>query len=234
MSKDNKGVTEPRTSKKVRVVGCQDYINPNTGELVTMQVTSVEERDFGFAKVWMRSFLATLDLVGNAKTKVAFWVVDHITKENMLPYTYRQIAQETGMSLDTVAKTMTTLLEADFLRRKNQGCYILNPSIVFKGTRAGRLNVMTEYQDAEKQKKPEPTPEERLQMLLQAIQRLTEQANKLSDEIKAKEAPLPGQMALEAVTEAPRKPTAAEAYYASVTAYREQQKAAREAQEASA
>ena len=192
-------MSEAKTTKKVRIVGTQDYINPQTGEFISMQVTSIEERDFNFHKIWMRSFLATLDLVGNQKSKVAYWIIEHINRENMLPCTYRQIASATGISLETVRRTMQVLLDANFLRRINQGCYIINPDIMFKGTRAGRLNVLTQFSDASAAAKPEPSPEERLQNLLQAIQQLTEQANKLSNEIKAaqKKTPLPGQIGLD-------------------------------------
>lgn len=186
------------TSKKVKLLGTEQFINTSTGEVVDMQVTSIEERDFNFSKVWMRSFLATLDLVGNAKTKVAYWVIENINRENQLTYTYRQIAQETGKSLDTVTDTMKTLLEADFLRRKNQGCYIVNPNVVYKGTRTGRLNVLTQYGELDREKIQPPTPEERLQALMDTIKRLTDEAQKLSAEIKNKQnTPLPGQITLD-------------------------------------
>ena len=91
------------TEKKVKVIGTQLYINATTGELEEMQVTSIENRDFNFTKVWMKNFIATLELVGNQKSKVAFWIIDHINKENQLPMNYRQIAAESGVSYQTVA-----------------------------------------------------------------------------------------------------------------------------------
>lgn len=188
--KANKGGTT--VIKKTKVLGTQEYINASTGELVAMQVTSVEERDFNFSKVWMRSFLTTLDLVGNAKTRVAYWIIDHIDRMNQLTYTYRQMAEETGMSLDTVTATMKALLEADFLRRKNQGCYIVNPNVIYKGTHNARLNVLTQYGDLEREKSAPPTPEEQLQNLLETIKRLTDKATQLQEEIKkSKDAPEP-------------------------------------------
>ena len=57
------------TEKKVKVIGTQLYINATTGELEEMQVTSIENRDFNFTKVWMKNFIATLELVGNQKSK---------------------------------------------------------------------------------------------------------------------------------------------------------------------
>lgn len=175
-----------QTTKKVKYIGTQEYINTTTGEVESFQVTSVEERDFNFTKIWMKSFLATLDLVGNAKTRVAYWLIDNITKENMLPYTYRQIATATGYSLDTVTKTMSVLLEADFLKKLNQGCYIINPDIMFKGTRPARLNALTQYHTAESRQ--ELSLEEQLRNVLQTIERLTARANSLSAKIQEAQA----------------------------------------------
>ena len=185
------------TIKKTKVVGTQPFLDLTTGEVLQMQVSTVEERDFNFSKVWMRSFLTTLDLVGNAKTKVAYWIIDHIDRMNQLTYTYRQIAEETGMSLDTVTATMKALLEADFLRRKNQGCYIVNPNVIYKGTHNARLDVLTRYGDLDKEKPQPPTPEERLQNLVAVIKKLSDEANKLSEEIKSKQNPLPGQTTID-------------------------------------
>ena len=56
------------TTKKVKVIGRQDYINVETGELESFDVTRIEDRDFNFTKVWMRNFISALDIVGNQKT----------------------------------------------------------------------------------------------------------------------------------------------------------------------
>ena len=123
-------MSKQQTQRKTKVVGTQQYINADTGELQEMQVTTVEERDFNFHKVWMKNFINTLEIVGNQKTKLCFWIIDNLNKENQLCKTYRQIAKETNMSLDTVRVTMKLLLEADFLRRVNMGCYVVNPDIL--------------------------------------------------------------------------------------------------------
>lgn len=172
-------------TKKIKIIGTQDYINTSTGELVQMQVQSIEERDFNFSKVWMRDFLMKLEIIGNAKTHIAFWIIDNIDKENQLTFTYRQIAEETKTSSKTVTRTMQILMEANFLKQKNQGCYILNPNIVFKGTQMARLNVLTQYQSLG-QTENQPSEEEQLKNLLKSIEALTRQANQLSEKIKTK------------------------------------------------
>ncbi|PWM27373.1 MAG: replication/maintenance protein [Clostridiales bacterium] len=172
------------TSKKVKYVGTEQFINVNTGEVEDFAVTGIEERDFNFHKVWMRNFISTLDIVGNQKTKLCFWIIDNLNKENQLIYTYRQIAEKTGMSLETVRVTMNILIESNFLRRQNQGCYIVNPDIVFKGTRPGRLNVLNQYHDVSV---PEPSDEEKLSNLLAAMQQLQKQVDQLYKKINKKQ-----------------------------------------------
>ena len=173
-----------QTQRKTKVVGTQQFINVNTGEVEDFQVTSVEERDFNFHKVWMKNFINTLEIVGNQKTKLCFWIIDNLNKENQLCMTYRQIAEKANMSLDTVRVTMKLLLEADFLRRINMGCYVVNPDILFKGTRNGRLNVLTIYNDAEKQKQPEyeMSTDEKIESLQNTINDLNEVLKRLISE----------------------------------------------------
>lgn len=134
-----------QTSKKVKVIGTQQYVDTTTGELVPMQVVSIEDRDFNFHKLWLSHIINSLDLIGNKKVKLAFWIIEHLNKENQLIMTYRQIAEGSGISLDTVRVTMAALIESNFLIRLNQGAYQVNPDVIFKGTREGRLNVLYQY-----------------------------------------------------------------------------------------
>lgn len=179
-----------QTTKKVKYIGTEQYINARTGELEEMQVTSIEDRDFNFSKVWMRNFIATLDIVGNQKTKLCFWIIDHVNKQNVLIGTMRSIADESGISLETVRKTMSILLDADFLRRVQNGVYIINPDIVFKGSRTGRMNVLNQYNMSER---VEMTDEEKLANLMNSINKLLKQANTLEQKIANKNNQVPGQ-----------------------------------------
>lgn len=65
-------MSRQQTNKTVKVVGTRQYIDAETGELQTMAVTTVEDRDFNFHKFWMKNFIQTLDIVGNKKTKLCF------------------------------------------------------------------------------------------------------------------------------------------------------------------
>ncbi len=138
------------TTKKVKVIGTRKYINQDSGEIEDFQVVNIEERDFNFHKIWLNHIINSLDLIGNQKTRLAFWIVDNLDKENKLTMTYRQISEKSGISYQTVSRTMKSLIESNFLQQINQGAYRINPNIIFKGTRSGRLNVLYQYNSKDK------------------------------------------------------------------------------------
>lgn len=147
-----------QTNKKVKVVGTETYINRETGEIQEMNVISLEDRDFNFHKLWLSHIINSLDLIGNKKVKLAFWIIENLNKENQLTMTYRQIAEKSGISLQTVMRTMTALVESNFIVRINNGCYQVNPDVIFKGTHNGRLNILYQYNQAKIDNKNEDNP----------------------------------------------------------------------------
>lgn len=169
------------TTKKLKYVGQETVYNATTGEAIQLYLTQQEERDFNFKKVWFKNFLQTLDLIGNKKTKVAYWIIDNLDKENKLCATFRKICKETNCSMFTVTKTMTVLQEADFLRSIQNGVYVVNPDIVFKGSKNARLNILTQYQELGYEP-PELSKEQQIKQLQEAIEGLQKQLNKLTQE----------------------------------------------------
>lgn len=192
MKKKQQLVATQTTNKKVKYVGTERYINSRTGEIEEFQVTNIEERDFDFAKVWMRNFILTLDLVGNQKTKLAMWIIDHLNKENQLLGTMREMSELNHMSLETVRTTMKLLQEADFLRKIRSGTYVVNPNVVFKGTRTARLNILHQYQELGYEP-PKLTEEQKIKQLQNSIEELQKELDKLQKP-KTIDAEIDGQM----------------------------------------
>lgn len=134
------------TRKKVKVIGHETYIKQDTGELAEMQVVQIEERDANFHKLWLGHILQSIDLIGNQKTKLAFWILDNLNSENQLIMTQRKIAERSGISYQTVSLTLKALIESNFLIKINSGAYRVNPDVLFKGGKQNRLNVLLQYQ----------------------------------------------------------------------------------------
>lgn len=177
------------TKNKVKVIGTEQYINVSTGELEEMQVTTIEERDYNFTKIWMKNLILTMDIVGNQKTKFCFWLIDHLNRDNILIGTQRDMAEDCNVSLQTVSVTLKLLMDANFLRKKQSGVYIVNPDVIYKGTHAARLNVLNQYNAAER---IIMTDEEKLSNIEQSIKTLQYKADKLRTKCQVNDAiPVP-------------------------------------------
>lgn len=149
---DSKGSVTHTTRRAVKVIGTRTHIDRDTGEIMEMQVLSVEDRDCNFHKLWLEHILASIELIGNQKTRVAFWIIEHLNRENLLIASMREIARACGTGLDTVRLTMSALQEADFLHMVKRGVYRVNPDVVYKGGKSDRMNVLIQYKGTPKGK----------------------------------------------------------------------------------
>ena len=138
------------TRRKMKIVGKQAYIDQETGEMNEVQVIDIEERDANFHKIWLSHILNSIDLIGNQKTKLAFWILDNIDSENQLIMTQRKIAKNSGISLYTVSETFKVLMDSNFLQKINSGAYRVNPNILWKGGKSARMNILFKYHQNEK------------------------------------------------------------------------------------
>lgn len=166
--------------KSNKVIGTTSYINRETGEIKEMPVveTDIYEKDSNFHKLFLQEFISALELVANQKTKLCYWIITNMNRDNMLLYSYRQIADKTGISYGTVADTMKTLLEKDFLRRHSSGYYIINPGILFKGTYQRRSIALGKYYECEKGESLH-SEEKRLQDIQKTIAKLQRQEKRI-------------------------------------------------------
>lgn len=135
------------TSKKQKFIGYKELVDPHTGEPYPMQLNVIEDRDFNFHKVWLQHLVNSLDGISNQRLRLAFWIIDHLDKENKLVMTQRAIAAGSGMSLNTVTRTMKALQEGNppFLQKINSGAYRVNPDVIWQGSYSNRMGVIYEY-----------------------------------------------------------------------------------------
>lgn len=103
--------------------------------------------DKNFYKIYFPYFTRYLDGIINQKMKLVLWLIRNMSIANELKYSYREISKLSGISYQTVAETMKTLIEKDFIRRTNQKTLMINPKAVFRGRidkKMGALNVYNE------------------------------------------------------------------------------------------
>lgn len=163
-----------------KVVGKTSYINEKTGEIKEMQLveTDVYEKDSNFHKLFLRDFISALELVANQKTKLCYWIITNMNRDNLLLYSYRQIADKTRISYGTVVDTIKTLQGAYFLRRHSSGYYMVNPGILFKGTYQRRSIALGKYYESEQGERV-ASEEKRLQDIQKSIAKLQRQEKRI-------------------------------------------------------
>ena len=161
--------------KKVR-----KYIKETTTPKKQYYNVDDSNRDSNFHKLFLNNFISSIELVANQKTNLVLWLLKHMSTKNEISYTYREIAELTGTSYRTVADTMKTLLNADFLRKHSSGYYMINPDVIYKGSYNLRCATWKRYQDLPKAIDPLAKDRLRLQKIQNKISRLVLKEEDLS------------------------------------------------------
>jgi len=164
MNKTKTKATIP-TEKKQKFIGYKELVDPHTGETYPMQINVIEDRDFNFHKIWFQHFVNGVDGIANQKLRLAFWIIDNLDKENQLVMTQRAIAESSGISYQTVHRTMQALCKKEkngiaFLQKINGGAYRVNPDVIFKGSHSNRMGICYQYNKTDSENKkaqPEAT-----------------------------------------------------------------------------
>lgn len=159
-----------QTRKLVKVVQEQIFWSnePNeNGEWVGEKYSVAEfiDKDFNFEKIWLVVILQMLGLIGNAKVKVAMWLLKNRNSDNYVFANLRKIANECGASFDTVQRTLKVLKDNKLLAQFNKGgVYQINPDMIFKGGSNKRMNLILKFksQIAEMQKNDLEIKEQKL------------------------------------------------------------------------
>jgi len=138
-------ITKHKTTKKMKIIGSQEYINKDTGEVEKMNVIKMEDRDFNFDKIWIAHILESLEAIGNQKIKVMTELLKLKNADNLIITTQRKLAKSINVSPTTVNETIQTLVESNFLQIVQKGVYRINPDHLFKGGNSKRLNILLEY-----------------------------------------------------------------------------------------
>lgn len=122
-------------------------IDTDTGEELTLTPTASTWADKNFMKIFIKNFRRALKGVVNQKMQVALWILENMTPANEVRHTYKEIADGSKSSLQTVVRTVETLEKDNFLCRTMHGIMV-NPDVAFRGRYESRAAVLGIYKDA--------------------------------------------------------------------------------------
>ncbi len=133
------------TSKKITVIGTEQYVNCATGNIEDFNVISQHDQDFNFEKFWISQIMFAIDEFGSKKLQLLMHLLTTRDKgNNTVIKTVREIADETGISKETVSATLQILERNGIIKRKI-GVIFISPDVIFKGGHNKRMNVLIQY-----------------------------------------------------------------------------------------
>lgn len=148
--------------------------------------------DKNFYKIYFPYFTRYLDGIINQKMKLVLWLIRHMSIANELKYSYREIAKLSGISYQTVAETMKTLMEKDFIRRTNEKTLMVNPRAVFRGRIDKKMIALDVYNGLDRPGTPKNKQTSRpsiadVKAISKELSELEERKKRLENEINALE-----------------------------------------------
>lgn len=95
-------------------------------------------------------FLTVLGIIDNKQLDVFIYIAENTNQSNNIFIgTYRSVSEDVGVAYGTVATIMKKLQENNFIKKKQNGVYIVNPNIMMKGNDTKRQILLSYYEENE-------------------------------------------------------------------------------------
>ena len=120
----------------------KDYFNPET-YMVTDRVTGEELNvDIFIEKAsksgWQKAYAKTVSeyiKCGDGKSVILLaYIIEKKEYNNLLHGTQRELAKQSGVSLDVVTSTMRALHKKKLIKLVRSGCYMVSPDMMRNGS----------------------------------------------------------------------------------------------------
>lgn len=129
----------------------RELMDVETGEV--MLVDQITKRRYGsknFWKCYLMDFLSILGIFDNRQVDVFIYIAENTNPAtNMFIGTYRKIAQDVECSTRTVTVIMKKLQENNFIKKVQNGVWLVNPNILMKGNDHKRQILLSYYESDE-------------------------------------------------------------------------------------
>lgn len=147
-SKNSEYITQTQTlvlQKK------RELIDKETGELLCAD--QIIKRTYGtrnFWKCYLMDFLIVLGIIDSKQLDVFIYIVENTNPgSNMFIGTYSKIVKDVGVCRQTIANIMKKLQENNFIKRVQNGVWLVNPNILMKGNDNKRQILLSYYESEE-------------------------------------------------------------------------------------
>ena len=129
----------------------RELVDVETGEKIW--VDQITKRTYGtknFWKCYLMDFLAVLGIMDSKQLDIFIYIVENTNPStNLFIGTYRKIAGDLSCSLDTVSRIMKKLQANNFVKKVQNGVWLVNPNILMKGNDTKRQILLSYYESDE-------------------------------------------------------------------------------------
>lgn len=138
-------------SQTQTLIGTQKkrLVDQETGEVI--EVDQITKRALGQKAFWKVYLMDYLQILGGFEYKqldVMIYILENTQPStNTFIGTYRSIVDKTGISLDTVRRTMVYLQDRKFLKKVQNGVYQVSANVLMKGSDHKKQMLLSYYDD---------------------------------------------------------------------------------------
>lgn len=129
----------------------RELIDVQTGEQIF--VDQITKRVYGsknFWKCYLMDFLTVLGIIDSKQLDVFIFIVENTNQgNNTFIGTYDHISKEVGVCRQTIARIMKKLQVNNFIKKVQNGVWLVNPNILMKGNDTKR-QILLSYYESEK------------------------------------------------------------------------------------
>lgn len=129
----------------------RELVDVETGEQIF--VDQITKRVYGtknFWKCYLMDFLTVLGIIDSKQLDVFIFIVENTNQSNNIFLgTYDHISKEVGVCRQTIAKIMKKLQENNFIKKVQNGAWLVNPNILMKGNDTKRQILLSYYESEE-------------------------------------------------------------------------------------
>lgn len=126
----------------------RELIDRETGELITVeQVNKLVYGTKNFWKCYLMDFLSILGIIDNKQVDIFIYIVENTNQSNnVFLGTYKKISEDVGCSSATIARIMKKLQDNNFIKKLQNGAWLVNPNILVRGDDTKRQILLSYYQ----------------------------------------------------------------------------------------
>jgi len=129
----------------------RELVDTQTGEIIW--VDQITKRTYGtknFWKCYLMDFLTVLGIIDSRQLDIFIYIVENTNpSNNIFIGTYTKISKDTGCSSTTIARIMKKLQENNFIKKVQNGAWLVNPNILMKGNDTKRQILLSYYETEE-------------------------------------------------------------------------------------